>query len=103
MATDYTTNQSQVFARIVLIMEDRINAHADGIKRVQWDTASDGQQASAYMQALVKETQKLHKILRKYMFAGNVRRVFADIYLVFNRKLEHELSHVEVYSSGGKN
>lgn len=66
---DYTNHQSEIHAKLVAIMNERFTAHVKAMQLIKWDEedAQTGKNANIYMETLVTETVRLHKVLAKYL------------------------------------
>lgn len=105
---DYKNNQDIVFERIVTIMEERIGMHIKDINKIDWDKepgadAAKDSEPSEYMKNLVKDTVKLHKIVRKHLSPDAVKGIFANIFPMFQKTLEETFNHIDLFTSHGKN
>lgn len=69
IVNDYTDHQSEIHAKLVAIMNERFTAHVKSMQALQWDEdePQTGKSANTYMETLVTETIRLHKVLSKYL------------------------------------
>jgi vacuolar protein sorting-associated protein 54 len=66
---DYKNHQGEIHAKLVAIMNERFAAHVKAMQLIQWDEdePQSGKNANTYMETLVTETVRLHKVLAKYL------------------------------------
>jgi vacuolar protein sorting-associated protein 54 len=66
---DYTNHQGEIHAKLVAIMNERFAAHVKVMQLIKWDEEEPqtGKNANTYMETLVTETVRLHKVLAKYL------------------------------------
>lgn len=65
---DYSNHQSEIHKKLVAIMNERFNAHVKSMQSIEWDEEEEIEKnANAYMETLVTETIRLHKVLSKYL------------------------------------
>ncbi|EKM82490.1 hypothetical protein AGABI1DRAFT_117956 [Agaricus bisporus var. burnettii JB137-S8] len=93
---DYQVHQTEIHAKLISIMGDRLTAHIESLKAIDWAQPNDGG-VNAYMQTLVKETVTLHKVLSRYLSAAVVE-VFAGI----NHRLSEVYGKIELPSQDAK-
>jgi hypothetical protein len=76
------------------------------LQTVKWDpekiTADTAQEPNNYMRDLVKETVKLYRILRRYLFPASVNGIFKEIFPMYAKRLEQEFSRIDLYTISGK-
>ncbi|KAI8924687.1 hypothetical protein BC831DRAFT_464348 [Entophlyctis helioformis] len=105
---DYRDHQSELFMKLVGIMNDRLVLHAGKLVAIAWDhpdpkefSADEG--VTVHMAVLVKETTTLHKVLSKYLPPASLRSVMGEVFRTYVKRLEEDLRRIELYSSAGKN
>ena len=66
---DYRNHQGEIHSKLVAIMNERFAAHAKAMQAIDWDQEAmeTGKHANIYMETLVTETVRLHKVLSKYL------------------------------------
>ncbi|CAO3700621.1 unnamed protein product [Rhizopus stolonifer] len=68
---DYANHQNEIHIKLVSIMNERFTAHVKAMQSIQWDEEENentiNKQANLYMETLVTETVRLHKVLSKYL------------------------------------
>jgi vacuolar protein sorting-associated protein 54 len=66
---DYKDHQGEIHTKLVAIMNERFTAHVKAMQAIQWDEdePQTGKNANIYMETLVTETVRLHKVLAKYL------------------------------------
>lgn len=72
IVNDYTNHQNEIHTKLVAIMNERFTAHVKAMQSIQWDEEEEkegvvGKHANVYMETLVTETIRLHKVLSKYL------------------------------------
>lgn len=69
IAKDYQNHQSEIHTKLVAIMNERFAAHVKAMQSIKWDEEElqTGKNANTYMETLVTETVRLHKVLAKYL------------------------------------
>lgn len=72
---DYTNHQSEIHAKLIAIMNERFAAHVKAMQSIKWDEdePQTGKNANIYMETLVTETVRLHKVLAKYLPVQNLK------------------------------
>ncbi|KAI9359276.1 Vps54-like protein-domain-containing protein [Zopfochytrium polystomum] len=108
LSKDYKDHQTELFAKLVAIMSERLSVQCKHLVALNWDAldsndlVSDGS-SSTHMATLVKETTTLHRVLVKYLDNKTLRKVMADVFREYNRKMEDELKKIDLFTSSGKN
>ncbi|KAI9090080.1 Vps54-like protein-domain-containing protein [Phlyctochytrium arcticum] len=105
---DYRDHQSELYGKLLSIMEEFCLAQTERLKNLHWDQPQPGQfndqeGASTYTQDLVKQTVTLHKVLARYLPSDVMKTVMADVYKKYNTTLGDQLKNVDFYSGAGKN
>lgn len=69
IVNDYKEHQGEIHTKLVAIMNERFAAHVKAMQAIQWDedVPQTGKNANIYMETLVTETIRLHKVLAKYL------------------------------------
>ena len=69
IAQDFINHQGEIHAKLVAIMNERFTAHVKAMQMTRWDEEEPqtGKNANVYMETLVTETVRLHKVLAKYL------------------------------------
>lgn len=84
---DYTEHQSEIHAKLVAIMNERFAAHVKAMQLIKWDEdePQTGKNANTYMETLVTETVRLHKVLAKYLPIHDLKVTlkFFDSFIAF--------------------
>ncbi|ORE06130.1 Vps54-domain-containing protein [Rhizopus microsporus var. microsporus] len=87
---DYSNHQSEIHKKLVAIMNERFNAHVKSMQSIEWDEEEEiERKANTYMETLVTETIRLHKVLSKYLPVDELK---------VNRKCKDQLI-ADTYSS----
>ncbi|KAI8993638.1 Vps54-like protein-domain-containing protein [Pilobolus umbonatus] len=63
---DFHDHQGEIHGKLVAIMNERFTAHAKAMHQIQWDE-EESSSVNNYMETLVTETNRLHKVLSKYL------------------------------------
>ncbi|KAI9178801.1 hypothetical protein H9P43_005463 [Blastocladiella emersonii ATCC 22665] len=110
VAKDYTDHQASLYAKLVAIMNERVTFHALALGGVDWeaqpvptDDTTTLPPPTPAMDALVKETSTLHRVLARYLPADALRSVMGAVFKAYNDKLEAELEKIVVTSVAAKN
>jgi vacuolar protein sorting-associated protein 54 len=75
-------HQQAIYDKLADIMSGRATAHAKTMKSINWEvTGKDG--VNTYMEALVKETNTLYKVMVKHLPEGTVKMVMQPIFKVY--------------------
>jgi vacuolar protein sorting-associated protein 54 len=75
-------HQQAIYDKLADIMAGRATAHAKTMKTINWEVAGkDG--VNTYMEALVKETNTLYKVMVKHLPEGTVKVVMQPIFKVY--------------------
>ncbi|TPX38226.1 hypothetical protein SmJEL517_g00015 [Synchytrium microbalum] len=109
LVKDYRDHQSELYAKLVSIMMERLTVHSKNLQGVNWDSPDpkdfleeDGG-VSTHMVTLVKETMTLHKVLAKYLDPETLKSVMGDVFKAYIKKLEEDLKKLDLFTSAGKN
>ncbi|KAL1919276.1 uncharacterized protein VTP21DRAFT_1968 [Calcarisporiella thermophila] len=105
IAKDFCNHQSEIHAKLVSIMNERMTLHCRSLQATGFDQPDPKQKdnaPSAYMEVLVKETLTLHKVLSKYLGSEHLRVVMSEVFASFERRLSEEFARIEVYTPAGK-
>ncbi|KAJ3374726.1 hypothetical protein GGF31_006623 [Allomyces arbusculus] len=107
---DYADHQQGVYAKLVAIMEERVMFHCHAFGAVDWEAQPVPDEHAATlppptpsMEALVKETTTLHKVLSRYLPGETLRSVMQAVFRAYNVHLEHEVQGIRLYSVAAKN
>eukprot|EP00158_Paraphelidium_tribonemae_P007683 Partr_v1_DN28325_c2_g1_i2_m79069 putative GARP complex component len=71
------------------------------MQKIDWDKEGDDENAQ-YLKNLVSETSKLHRIMKRTVFADTLKQVFKDIFAAYNDVLGKKWSSVAIFSVAGK-
>lgn len=81
---DYANHQNEIHIKLVSIMNERFTAHVKAMQSIQWDEEENenaiNKQANLYMETLVTETIRLHKVLSKYLPIEDLKVIYIYIY-----------------------
>lgn len=78
-------HQQQIYDKLLDIMSGRATAHAKTMKTINWENeGKDG--VNQYMEALVKETNTLYKVMVKHLPEGTVKMVMQPIFKVYKEQ-----------------
>lgn len=102
---DYQNHQSEIHAKLVAIMNERFTAHVKAMQSIKWDEEElqTGKNANMYMETLVTETVRLHKVLAKYLPVHDLKYIMTQIFQSFTSQLSEELSRIPIKTEKGKN
>ncbi|GAA5800869.1 hypothetical protein HPULCUR_006308 [Helicostylum pulchrum] len=102
---DYTNHQSEIHAKLVAIMNERFTAHVKAMQLIKWDEedAQTGKNANIYMETLVTETVRLHKVLAKYLPIHDLKSIMSQVFQSFTTQLSQEISSTSIKTEKGKN
>lgn len=82
---DYANHQNEIHIKLVSIMNERFTAHVKAMQSIQWDEEENenaiNKQANLYMETLVTETIRLHKVLSKYLPIEDLKVIYIYIYI----------------------
>ncbi|ROT39237.1 vacuolar protein sorting-associated protein [Sodiomyces alkalinus F11] len=82
----FQEHQNSIFDKLVDIMGGRVAYHSKAIKAIDWD--GDGAQSvHPYMEALVKETATLHRVLSKHVPESSVQMVMVPVFASYKEQL----------------
>jgi vacuolar protein sorting-associated protein 54 len=78
-------HQQLIYDKLLDIMSGRATAHAKTMKTINWE--KDGKDGvNAYMEALVKETNTLYKVMVKHLPEGTVKMVMQPIFKAYKEQ-----------------
>ncbi|KAI8979697.1 Vps54-like protein-domain-containing protein [Mycotypha africana] len=101
---DYTDHQGEVHAKLISIMKERFSAHVKAMQAIQWDKedSQTGKHANTYMETLVTETVRLHKVLSKYLPVHDLKFIMTQVFETFTTQLSTEISTIKIDTQEGK-
>lgn len=101
---DYKNHQGEIHAKLVAIMNERFTAHAKAMQAIQWDEEEPqtGKNANIYMETLVTETVRLHKVLAKYLPVTDLKYVMSQVFESFTTQLLEQIKHADIKTERGK-
>ncbi|KAF7311494.1 Vps54 domain-containing protein [Mycena kentingensis (nom. inval.)] len=97
---DYQEHQNEIHAKLIAIMGDRLTAHIQTFRTVDWATPRDG--VNGYMTLLVKETVTLHKVLSRHLSVAVVEDVMAQVFAAINHRLSEEYAKLVLPSEDAR-
>jgi len=105
---DYREHQSELYTKLVGIMQERLWVHCKSLMGINWDSPdakdfSVEEGVSLYIAMLVKETSTLFRVLFKYLSSDSLKKIMGEVFKVYGSKLEEELRKLDLFSSAGKN
>ena len=98
----YQEHQSGINDKLVDIMSGRATAHVNAMKKITWDTPSTDQAINTYMEALVKETTTLHKVLSKHLPEITVQMIMYPVLSSYREQWGKAFIEVNVKTVAGK-
>lgn len=98
----YQEHQAGINDKLVDIMSGRATTHVNVMKKTDWDAPSTSQAASPYMEALVKETTTLHKVLSKHLPDMTVRMIMDPVFSSYREQWGKAFQDVDVKTVAGK-
>lgn len=105
IVSDYKNHQGEIHAKLVAIMNERFAAHAKAMQAIQWDEEElqTGKNANIYMETLVTETVRLHKVLAKYLPVTDLKCVMSQVFGSFTTQLLEQIKQADIKTERGKN
>ncbi|TPX56657.1 hypothetical protein PhCBS80983_g04395 [Powellomyces hirtus] len=93
---DYKDHQSELYGKLISIMEDFCIAQSDRLQAIDWDNPdpsqfSSAEQASVAMLEIIKQTVTLHK------------NVMLGVFKAYNQCIGDKLKDVALFTGAGKN
>ena len=96
-------HQTGIHDKLVDIMSGRAQAHVGSMRKIEWDKGGGGGDGvSAYMQALIKETTTLHRVLSKHLPENTVQAIMVPVLQSYREQLGKAFGDVRVETKGGK-
>lgn len=77
----FLEHQQSIYDKLLSIMSGRANAHARAMRAIDWEKDNKG--VNTYMEALVKETSTLHKVITRHLPGGTVTMVMQPIFKAY--------------------
>ncbi|BGP37747.1 hypothetical protein JCM10449v2_001669 [Rhodotorula kratochvilovae] len=101
---DYQEHQHEIHAKLVAIMSDRLQVHSRTLEGVNFEEpAPRGVDApNAYMEALVKEHNTLHKVLSRFLATETVASIMSQVFGALDARLTEVFARLEPRSHGAK-
>ncbi|KAG0942041.1 hypothetical protein G6F57_004640 [Rhizopus arrhizus] len=106
IVNDYTNHQNEIHTKLVAIMNERFTAHVKAMQSIQWDEEEKegvvGKHANVYMETLVTETIRLHKVLSKYLPIDDLKFIMSKVFDSFTTQFSKEISTMDIKTDKGK-
>ncbi|KAI8387445.1 Vps54-like protein-domain-containing protein [Blakeslea trispora] len=101
---DYRNHQGEIHSKLVAIMNERFAAHAKAMQAIDWDQEGmeTGKHANVYMETLVTETVRLHKVLSKYLPTHDLKSVMYQVFQSFTSRLSEQITLTVIKTEKGK-
>ncbi|OBZ90518.1 Vacuolar protein sorting-associated protein 54 [Choanephora cucurbitarum] len=101
---DYRNHQGEIHSKLVAIMNERFAAHAKAMQAIDWDQEAmeTGKHANIYMETLVTETVRLHKVLSKYLPERDLKSVMSQVFQSFTTRLSVQITNTVIKTEKGK-
>lgn len=77
----FLEHMQSIYDKLLDIMSGRASTHAKAMKGINWDKENKG--VNPYMEALVKETNTLHKVMTKHLPESTVHMVMQPIFKAY--------------------
>ncbi|RYP79974.1 hypothetical protein DL769_002680 [Monosporascus sp. CRB-8-3] len=99
----FQEHQNNIFDKFIEIMSGRAVAHVKTMKALDWDkqVAEGAAGVNLYMEALVKETVTLHRVLSKHLPEGAVQVIMVQVFESFKSQLGQALEGLKPEGSVG--
>ncbi|KAH9066206.1 Vps54-like protein-domain-containing protein [Lactarius vividus] len=91
---DYQEHQNEIHAKPVTNIGDHLSAHTSGVSTRSSPPAKAG--ANEYMELLVKETVRSHKLLLRYLARAVVEFVMTQAFAVIDHRLSEEYTKIDL-------
>ncbi|GAA5891101.1 hypothetical protein JCM8208_003162 [Rhodotorula glutinis] len=94
---DYQEHQHEIHAKLVAIMSDRLQVHSRSLEGINFEEpAPRGPDSpNAYMEALVKEHNTLHKVLSRFLATETVAAIMGQVFSALDERLGEVFAQVE--------
>ncbi|RCI05882.1 hypothetical protein CU098_003366 [Rhizopus stolonifer] len=101
---DYRNHQGEIHAKLVAIMNERFAAHIKAMQALDFDQEPQetGKNANIYMETLVTETVRLHKVLSKYLPVYDLKFILSQVFESFTTQLSHQINTMTIKTEKGK-
>ncbi|KAK2853216.1 hypothetical protein FQN49_005291 [Arthroderma sp. PD_2] len=76
----YQEHQSGIHEKLVDIMSSRASVHVASMKKMDWESESNVNAISPYMEILAKETGTLHRVLSKHLPESLVAMIMSPVF-----------------------
>ena len=96
----FQEHQNNIYDKIVEIITGRANVHVKTMKALDWNQQSEAG-VNLYMEALVKETVTLHRVLSKHLPDGAVQMIMVQVFDGFKNHLGQALEDLHPENSVG--
>ncbi len=108
IARDYREHQSELHSKLISIMQERLDVHAEKLMKINWDRPSDKDipdpaSPSTHMITMVKEIATLQKVLNRYLPSDAAKVIITKVYSSFVERLETDWKRLDIFTSNGKN
>ncbi|ODV93563.1 hypothetical protein PACTADRAFT_35326 [Pachysolen tannophilus NRRL Y-2460] len=99
LANDFKEHQSQIYTKLISIMNDRLAQHCAEIRTINWSEPITPNQCHHYMEVLVKETTTIAKVLLKCLPEVQCSLMLSQIFDNYKTQLINEYSKLEIKDS----
>jgi len=101
---DYQEHQHEIHAKLVAIMSDRLQVHSRSLEGINFEEPPPrGLDApNAYMEALVKEHNTLHKVLSRFLATETVAAIMGQVLSALDERLGEVFAHVDPRSRSAR-
>ncbi|KPV75617.1 uncharacterized protein RHOBADRAFT_13664 [Rhodotorula graminis WP1] len=101
---DYQEHQHEIHAKLVAIMSDRLQVHSRSLEGINFEEpAPRGPDTpNAYMEALVKEHNTLHKVLSRFLATETVAAIMGQVFSALDERLVEVFARVEPRSRSAR-
>lgn len=102
---DLQDHLNEINDKLVSIMGDRLAIHCKTLQSLDWSAQPDSDtppKPSGYMEALIKETTTLHKVLSRFMPGQALEFVMMQVLSTITSRLAEEYSKMELPDNKAK-
>lgn len=102
VCNDFTEHKTQIFKKLIYIMEDRLGTQCRDFSLVDWESMKPETQSSP-IETMVRESTLLHKVISKILPVVELKQIFKEIFTLYTTSLTLEISKTKISSVVAKN
>ncbi|MBW0554016.1 hypothetical protein O181_093731 [Austropuccinia psidii MF-1] len=100
---DYQEHQSEIHAKLVSIMADRLAVYHQTLQAIDWESLKSSlSDPNPYLENLLKEVTTLHRVLSRYLLTSTLQAIMTQVFSAIHLTLSEEFSKANIQSAHAK-